>query len=338
MHPKETPQLIGHEEQVELLAADFRAGRLAHSWLITGPRGIGKASFAYAIARMLLTGRQTVDISEHDPVFRRVAAGSHTDLLAVEPKFDEKKNEYAREISVEQAREVSQFLSLTPGESDWRVVIVDAIDQMNPNAANALLKILEEPPPQAVLLLVSHQPGRLLPTIRSRCQRLSLQPLPDAAFRRVLAQSAPNAMDDAATLAAMSAGAPGLAMELAEAGALEMQRSVLDLLSMLPSIPALQIHRLAEQVAGGRNQQKLDLFGFVMLYLLAALARAGSGQLTSGITTDISAMFPPLRWAQLWQQAAEQFAICRRLHLDAKQVVIAFFHSLNGDEPFALAG
>src|SRR5262249_4560580 len=145
----------------------------------------------------------------------RIAAGSHADLLVVEQEYDEKKEEYAREIPVAQAREISQFLALTPGEGRWRVVIVDAADALNANAANAILKILEEPPPQAVLLLVSHNPGRLLPTIRSRCRMLRLKPLNDKAFAAAMEHIAPGMeAQEYATLAELSDKSPGVALQL----------------------------------------------------------------------------------------------------------------------------
>ncbi|NBX04404.1 MAG: AAA family ATPase [Alphaproteobacteria bacterium] len=159
--PKSNPTLLGHETQLSSLWADYESGKLAHGWLISGPRGIGKATLAYHFARGLLSGELEMDDS--NPIFQRILADSHTDFRVIEPEYDPKKEEFAREISVEQAREIAQFMRLTPGESNWRVVIVDSIDQLNVNAANAILKILEEPPAQAILMLISHNPGKLLP-------------------------------------------------------------------------------------------------------------------------------------------------------------------------------
>src|SRR5205814_6509761 len=157
------------------------AGRLPHAILLSGPRGIGKATFAFRLARFLLAGPEDLPaemfgetekgglaIDSESGVFRRVASGGHADLLTVERAYDPRRRRMRGEIVVGDTREISAFLRLTPAEGGWRVVIVDGADEMNRNAANALLKILEEPPQRALLLLVAHSPGRLLPTIRSR--------------------------------------------------------------------------------------------------------------------------------------------------------------------------
>ncbi len=148
-----------------------------HAWLITGAPGVGKATLAYRFARRLLAGVQpgdTLAVDPASPVFRRVAVGSHADLLTVEREWDDKKSRLRGEIVVDDARAISAFLRLTPAEGGWRVVVIDGAEHMNRNAANAVLKMLEEPPPRAVLLLTCAAPGRLLPTIRSRCRRLAL--------------------------------------------------------------------------------------------------------------------------------------------------------------------
>src|SRR5262249_41494012 len=156
------------------------------------------------------------------------------DLLVIEQEYDPKKEEFKNEISVDQAREIAQFLSLTPGESKWRVVIIDAVDALNVNAANAILKILEEPPPQAILLLISHNPGRLLPTIRSRCQMLKLAPLSRDDFRKTLRHTRP-ALETSQinALGELSHFAPGLATELEGQEALELYAQILELVSAL---------------------------------------------------------------------------------------------------------
>ncbi|NBO18875.1 MAG: DNA polymerase III subunit delta', partial [Proteobacteria bacterium] len=153
--PRHSTKLMGHGQALSQLVEQWQGGKLAHGWLITGPKGIGKATLAYHFARALLAGEEPEFVGEGHPVFRRVAAGSHTDLLVIEPLFDPKKDEYANDISVDQARGLAQFLSLTAGESQWRVVIVDSVDALNVNGANAILKILEEPPPRSVILLIS---------------------------------------------------------------------------------------------------------------------------------------------------------------------------------------
>jgi len=237
--PRENHRLFGHEAAEQQFQQEFAAGKTHHAYLMTGPKGIGKATLAYRFARHILAtgmveakkqqevgfslfgdepspaGAISLETTPDDPLFRRIAAGSHTDLLVVSPAYDKKKDTEKNIISVEDARKVPEFLSLTPAEGAWRVVIVDAVDQLNTNAANALLKILEEPPAQAILLLVCHEPGAILPTIRSRCRKFALAAPSRAAFDKALAAVAPTIdPSNYGALHALSNGSPGLAITL----------------------------------------------------------------------------------------------------------------------------
>ena len=181
--PRENPDLLGHEHTERELRRLAEGGRLPHALLLTGPRGIGKATLAFRLTRFLLA--QPADRADSglvvDPAsnaFRRVASGGHADLLTVERAYDPRRRRLRSDIIVEDVREISGFMRLTAAEEGWRIVIVDSAEEMNRNAANALLKILEEPPHRALLLLISHSPGQLLPTIRSRCRRCPLAALP----------------------------------------------------------------------------------------------------------------------------------------------------------------
>jgi DNA polymerase-3 subunit delta' len=237
LSPRQNPYLFGHAAVEQRFLDDFSRAHTPHAYLIAGPKGIGKSTFAYRIARFLLSqGAQTsadtslslfgepepVDISAatmemdaQSPLFRRIAAASHTDLLTLSPVFDIKKQTEKSEILADAARKVPDFLSLTPAEGVWRVVIVDAVDQLNEKAANALLKILEEPPANAMLLLVCHEPGSILPTIRSRCRLLSITAPSREAFEQVLTTVAPHIeLHDYAALYGLSYGSPGLAITL----------------------------------------------------------------------------------------------------------------------------
>src|SRR5690606_16332159 len=187
-HPRLTSDLIGQAEAEKQLIRAVESGRLPHAWLISGPRGIGKATLAYRFTRYLLSKakegqgnplfspaspQETLAVSMDHPVSRQIAAGSHPDVFVLERAARE-DGRLPRDIDVASVRQLNAFLRMTSSEGGWRIAIVDSADEMNANAANALLKVLEEPPEAAVLLLVSHAPGRLLPTIRSRCRRLSL--------------------------------------------------------------------------------------------------------------------------------------------------------------------
>ncbi|MES2983565.1 MAG: DNA polymerase III subunit delta' [Pseudomonadota bacterium] len=239
--PRENPLLFGHEQAQARFLNEFNRGLVHHAYLMTGHKGIGKATLAYRFARFILaqgaqavaaeapsmslfgdepapppaTNPQSLAMDAEHTLFRRIAAGSHTDLLTLSPAYDAKKHVEKSHIGVDEARKVPEFLSLTPAEGLWRVVIVDAVDQLNSNAANALLKILEEPPERAILFLICHEPGGILPTIRSRCRHFKLT-APDAtAFADTLNQIAPSiASHDYAALYALSHGSPGHAITL----------------------------------------------------------------------------------------------------------------------------
>src|SRR6266436_8387390 len=183
--PRANPELVGHDGAEQELRRLDEMGRLPHAILLSGPRGIGKATLAFRLARFLLakneersgTAADGLAVDPESGVFRRVAAGGHADLLTIERAYDARRRRLRGEIVVEEAREITGFFRLTAAEEGWRIVVVDGAEEMNRNAASALLKILEEPPRRGLLLVVAHSPGRLLPTIRSRCRRLALRAL-----------------------------------------------------------------------------------------------------------------------------------------------------------------
>ncbi|GBQ04748.1 DNA polymerase III subunit delta' [Saccharibacter floricola DSM 15669] len=179
--PRHTEELFGHHEAEQCFLNAFQTERLHHAWLISGPAGIGKATLAFRLARHLLKGDDPMS-----PTGRRVRAGTHGDLLEISRQIDPRKGRLRGEITVSDVQPIQNFLHHTATEGGWRVVIVDGVEFLNRFAANALLKILEEPPAQTVLLLTTTAPGALLPTLRSRCRRLALSPLSDDAMRAVL--------------------------------------------------------------------------------------------------------------------------------------------------------
>lgn len=233
IHPRDVFDLIGHEAAEAAFAASLARGRLHHAWLLCGPEGIGKATFAYRAARRLL-GAQVgeggaLSVVPGDPVSRLVSARSHPDLFVLERLGEDGKPR--RVIPVDEARKLSDFFAKSPSRAPYRVAIVDAADDLNPNAANALLKTLEEPPERGVLLLVSHTPGALLPTLRSRCRRLTFQPPGEAAVATVLARHGLNGGD---ALTRMAQGSPGRALALAAGDAVALDEAARALVAALP--------------------------------------------------------------------------------------------------------
>jgi DNA polymerase-3 subunit delta' len=340
-HPRFTAALVGQEaEEAQFLAA-YNAGRLPHAWLITGPRGVGKATLAYRIARFVLSqGRaqsdggglfgdtlpKTVPASLHlapeHPIFRRVAASGHSDLRVYERTSDKKS------IPVEIIRDVRHFLSLTPGEGDWRVVVIDSADDLNPNSANAVLKILEEPPARALLLLVSHEPGGLLPTIRSRCRQLRLHPLDDEVLRRLLVERMPELSgDDIELLSLLSEGSIGRASHLAGGGGIDLFREVSGLVAALPHIDLQSLHKLADKVSRDSSGETMRSLGELLDWILVRIARGAVGIETGAGAVTLPRPSPASldRWMSVWEKTRTAFGEAEALNLDKKQLVLETF-------------
>jgi DNA polymerase III subunit delta' len=220
LHPRLATQLVGHNGEQRRLREAIDSGKLHHAWLICGPQGIGKATLAYRLAAFVLGARREglgLEIDHASQSARWIAAQAHPDLFVLERAYDAKTKKLKAEISVESARELLDFFAKTSGSGGWRVAIVDPADDLNKASGNALLKMIEEPPPQALLLLVCHQPGRILRTIRSRCSRLDLKLLSSAETREVVLLSLGDEPSESMALEAAlghAEGRPGLALEL----------------------------------------------------------------------------------------------------------------------------
>jgi DNA polymerase-3 subunit delta' len=339
IEPRANPLLIGHEAAEQAFLSAWRSGRLAHGWLLAGPRGIGKETLAFRIARYVLAGGagEGLALDPAHPVFRRVAAGGHSDLYVLKRELNERTQKLRGEIIVDDARALCEFLSLTPGEGEWRVAIVDGAEEMNRNAANALLKVLEEPPPRALLILVSHAPGRLLPTIRSRCRHLALRPLPDEALKRVLAPLL-DAMtaEEQSTLIALAEGSPGRAVVLHAAGGVALYRELLALVSALPTLDAVKLHRLADGAGGAEGAETFRLIGELLLALLARLVRRklAIGEAARMPLDEEAALQHRLgaggleQWVEVWDNLRRLFARADAIDLDPRQSLISAFAAL----------
>lgn len=308
--------LFGHDEAATAFRDALDGGRLHHAWLISGAEGIGKGTFAEKAAlRVLASGHGRLetpglDVPEDHPSARLMAAGSHPDLMRLErvPRENSTTGELARNISVDQVRGLQRLFSTTASMSPWRVVIIDAIDDLERNAANALLKNLEEPPPSSVFLLVSHAPERLLPTIRSRCRSLRLSPLDDDAMASALRSALPDADEsERAALAAATRGAPGRALAFRGLDMAGLDRKMSELVRLGDPTNARR-SALAQTLCLKAAQPRYEAFLARVPSVIAAEARNRHGAaLAAALGT--------------WERAQGLASSARGLSLDAESVV-----------------
>ena len=281
-HPRYS-RLIGHDHVLSAIAGDDQARR-HHGFVLNGPKGIGKATAAWRVAERLLASSQSsmglfgdapLVAGEDDPEVKLVRAGSHPDLLVIEAD----QTKASGGIAVDQIRTVVPFLSHTPSRGRWRVVIIDALDDMNVNGANAILKTLEEPPENAVLIITNHQTKPMLPTIRSRVQMLSLSPLGFEDTRHVIKSKFPDANQDWVDVAAALAdGAPGKAVLFAESGAIDLYAETTQMLAGEQTDPLTLDGLSAQWGAGGaKNLARRQMGVMLMMRLLTKAARQSAG-------------------------------------------------------------
>ncbi len=341
--PRENPDLCGHEQAVKELSRVWRAGRLHHAWLLSGPRGIGKATLAFRFARFLLAGENeaasnSLYTAPDHPVFYRVASGGHADLMTIERSINEKTGKRRGEIVVDDVRRIARLVSLTPGEGQWRVIVVDGGEEMNRNAANAILKYLEEPPAQTLFLMVSHAPARLLPTIRSRCRALSLRPLGDELLSELIADKIAPELDETerALLASISEGSPGRAAALAEQGGVALYDTLIGILDGLPKLDIRAVHNLGDKVARKDGYDTFrTLTGLIDWWLARLVCDSARGGGQHRISAREAALCQRLmttgdleHWARVWEKLSRLFARAEAVNLEPKQVLLNAFTTL----------
>jgi DNA polymerase-3 subunit delta' len=341
--PRANPELVGQEQAEAALLAAWRSGRLPHAWLLAGPRGVGKATLAYRFARFALAGGgegglfgdapTSLALPSTHPVFRRVAASGHADLLSLEPGMPHPETgRETTEIVVGHVRRAVDFLLMTPAEDGFRVVVVDGAEEMNTSAANALLKILEEPRPRSLLLLVSHAAGRLLPTIRSRCRLLAVPALATETVAKLLAPFAGDlAAEERDAVAALAGGSIGRALELMRFDGLGLHRELVALSAELPRIDSARLAALAERVGGAGTDAQAE---FRMLMDLidawtARLAKTASGAAPADLVPGDDQVLRRVaglgaaHWIASWTRARRLASATEGLNLDRRQAATA---------------
>lgn len=348
--PRENPDLVGQNAAESVLAAAASGGRMPHAWLLTGPKGIGKATLAFRCARFLLAGGGTRPDAGPDmfgdeadtaadsfylapdtPTFRQVAAAGHANLRVLEPPPESKR----REIAVDPVRALVQFFRATAWEPGWRVAIVDAAEDLNRSAMNALLKILEEPPDNSLFLLVSHAPGRLLPTIRSRCRQLPLKPLSDADLTAILRKLKPDVPETSLNqVRSLAGGSVSQALAFLDGGGLALQEALGELLSALPDLDPGRLHAFAELAAkrdadGDNFVIAADLLGLALGRVVRAASGAGDPSGAFGLAERVRDSAGGLdRWARLWEKTGQRLQSADQASLDRKQVLMETFFEI----------
>lgn len=321
-HPREQTKFFGHAAaEAEILAA-WNRGRLPHALLLGGPEGIGKATLAYRIARFLLSapkqGAKSLEVPADHPASRQVAALSHPDLVVLRRIANEEGKKPPSEIPVDEVRRAISFFGSTAAMGGWRVAIVDSVDELNANGTNALLKVLEEPPPQSLFLLISHTPGQLIATIRSRCQKISLRPLAEADVVKTVESIADKISDlpreQIKEAAAAAGGSVRRALALLLGEGLEVRGLTEEMLAKLPAVDGEALHKLGDKLYGGDA-----------LYVFAETVE---DWLAQSATKKGAAPARLARFAKTWENVRRAAAETDIYNLDRKPLVFQVFSML----------
>ena len=349
--PKSSDLLLGHESIERDMAALWNNGRMPHALVFNGLRGIGKATFAYRLARFILKESsegdggglfgeealpENLSIPADHPVFSRVASGGHPDLMVVTRPFDERKGQFKDEIPVDDIRKVAPFLRKTSSNGGWRVVIVDDANAMNRNGQNALLKILEEPPKKALLILVTHGAGGLLPTIRSRCRFVSFDPLNNDNLAMLLNKSSntPAMAGDVDILSTLAEGSAGQAIELYEGGGLEHINVILDALTRIKSLSHDQIDTLALAYGKSGDTKSIEHFTFIMHWwfqcLIHMAAMNQSRREVGHIDLKVPEGYDLQKLLRLHEEVSEHIDTCINGSLDKRYMIYKALRMIQG--------
>jgi DNA polymerase-3 subunit delta' len=344
-HPRETRSLVGQDSAMAMLTDALAAGRMHHAWLLSGPKGVGKATLAYQFAKIALARPEERDlfgqglsIEPNSPTDRQIRAMSHPGLLVLHRTYDPKTKRFSQTIPVDEVRRLKVFLALSAESQGWRVVIVDSADDMNANAANALLKSLEEPPPRTIFLVVTSAPGRLLATIRSRCRIVALSLLSEADLKRAAAQaltSVGKPVPEAhhwESLLPLAQGSVGRALTLLGGGGLELQARIDAILNGLPKLDAKSVHALGDELQAPAQERKFELFfelyQSTLVRLIAAQATGGGPERDVALAGRLIGPERLATFAELWETTARDKADTSALNLDRKSLILGSFARL----------
>lgn len=339
-HPRHTTELFGHERPWHAFQDAAQSGRLHHAWLLSGPAGIGKATFAYKIARILLAEGGAGDLGGEQST-RLIDNLSHPRLLVIRRFHDPKTKKFTTSIPVDEVRKLRPFVGKTAEADSWRVVLIDSANDLNNAAANALLKVLEEPPRKTVFLLVAPQPGRLLATIRSRCRTLTFEPPASGAFSKAVNQALMAREDGVQTslspdramhLEDVAQGSVGRALVLADQDGEVMIKRVNGLIASLPKLDWADVRSFAEDISGPGQDQKFQLATDLILGRIATLTKVQATGMGSdqdvALADRLIGTGMVASWAELWERGVHERAETLALNLDRKSLILSVFSGL----------
>lgn len=342
-HPRHTETLFGHDVCWQEFEHAAKADRLHHAWLLTGPEGVGKATFAYKAARVLLKDAGPSDLGGGQSD-RLVGAMAHPRLLVVRRPFDPKTKKFTSVIPVDEVRKLKPFVAKSADRKSWRVVIIDDANDLNIAAANALLKVLEEPPRQTVFLLVAPQPGALLATIRSRCRSLAFEPLTGSQFSDALNQALRNGdrngseapalnIAELEQLEILSGGSVRRALALMSEDGMHLVSEISEQFKRLPDVEWDNLRRFAETISGPGQEGRFELATSLILEKLAALIKARASNMGPAGDVELARRLidtgTVASWAELWERVWRDRAQTLALNLDKKTFVLTLFADLS---------
>jgi DNA polymerase-3 subunit delta' len=340
--PRLTREILGHEASFADFSQSREQGRLHHSWLLSGIKGIGKASFAYQAARHLLlkTPANTPvqqPLPEADPAMRLIDSGSHPDLFVLARGYNRDTDKFRTDIPVDDVRRMKSFFQLSSADGNWRVCIIDSLDEMNKYSLNSLLKILEEPPEKSIFFLISHRVGGLLDTIKSRSRQLDFKPLVRPQLEQIIAHHLPETPPEASAAAAFLAdGSAHMALTLAELGGFDLYRDLISLLGGLPRPDVESLHGFSDRFGPRGDVKSFPVFCFLLSNWLHRTLRSQiDGKNIVPVFAgedDVAARFVSHVDAQVllgfWSKVIDDVRQAEALNLDRKQIVLDWFSDM----------